>query len=126
LNPNNVLAHLELGGLVLVERGRFDEGLSEVRRAVALDPLSPYARTEFARALLLAGRYKEAVDEARRAIALDPGRNRAYGVLGHALTLEGETEEALTVLQGFHRRGGDPGLLSCADVRAGRREDALG
>ena len=33
LNPNNALAHLELGTSFLVQ-GRFEEGLDEVRRAV--------------------------------------------------------------------------------------------
>lgn len=49
LNPNNALAHLGLGISVLVLQGRFDEGLAEVRRAVILDPLSPYTSTELAR-----------------------------------------------------------------------------
>ena len=66
LNPNNALAHLQLGAAVLVVQGRFDEGLEEVRRAVALDPLSPYTNTEVGAALLLAGRYAEAVDQLQR------------------------------------------------------------
>ena len=105
LNPNNALAHLELGAAVLVEQGRFEEGLGEVRRAVALDPLSPYVNTEFGRALLLAGRYAEAVDQLRKAIALDPSRNRPYNLMGRALYLQGKTAEALTVFDESIKRG---------------------
>jgi TolB-like protein/tetratricopeptide (TPR) repeat protein len=131
LNPNNALAHLKLGISVLVEQGRFDEGLGEVRRAAALDPLSPYTNTEFARALRLAGRYKEAIDQARKAIALDPGRNRPYALMADALYLEGKTTEALDVFQDSIRRGANPDgfrptWLACADVRTGRRDEALG
>src|SRR5215472_4303469 len=60
LNQNNALAHQQLGVRVLALQGRFEEGFREVRRAVALDPLSATANREFAEALLWAGRYKEA------------------------------------------------------------------
>jgi len=128
LNSNNALAHLELGGSVLVPQGRFEEGLGEARRAVALDPLSPYTNTEFGRALLLAGRYTEAVDQLRKAIALDPSRNRPYNLLGRTLYLQGRTAEALTVFDESIKRGAPPAeveWLACAEARAGRREKAV-
>jgi TolB-like protein/tetratricopeptide (TPR) repeat protein len=128
LNSNNALAHLELGASVLIPQGRFEEGLGETRRAVALDPLSPYTNTEFGRALLLAGRYTEAVDQLRKAIALDPSRNRPYNLLGRTLYLQGRTAEALTVFDESIKRGAPPGeveWLACAEARAGRREKAV-
>ena len=124
LNPNNALAHLDLGFSVLVMHGRFDEGLREVRQAAQLDPLSPYTRTEFARALLLAGTYRESIEQARKAIELAPERNRPYMVLRRALYMNGDVTEALTVPQ--------KGLVvgaqvwpACAYFRAGRREEAF-
>lgn len=128
LNPNNALAHLELGATVLVVQGRFEESLEEVRRAVTLDPLSPYVHTEFGRTLLLAGRYTEAADQLRKAIALDPSRNRPYNLLGRALYLQEKTAEALTVFDESIKRGARAvGVewLACAEVRAGRREKAV-
>jgi tetratricopeptide (TPR) repeat protein len=128
LNPNNALAHLQLGFSVLIVQGRFDEGLSEVRRAVALDPLSPYVNTEFGRVLLLAGRYNESIDQLRKAIALDPSRNRPYNLMGRALYLQGKAAEALTVFNDSMKRGAPTGgsdWLACANVRAGRRDEAL-
>ena len=95
LNPNNALAHLELGTSVLVVQGRFDEGLKEVGRALALDPLSPYVNTEVGEALLLARRYGEAVEQLRKAIALDPSRNRPYNGSAARLNLQGKPAEAV-------------------------------
>ena len=126
LNPNNALAHLELGTSVLVVQGRFDEGLREVRRALALDPLSPYVNTEVGAALILAGRYGEAVDQLRKASSLDPSRTRPYNLLGRALTLHGKPDEALEAFDETIKRGStSPEWLACAEVRAGRRDKAL-
>jgi TolB-like protein/tetratricopeptide (TPR) repeat protein len=128
LNPNNALAHLELGFSVLVVQGRVDEGLQEVRRAVALDPLSPYVNTEAGHALILANRYPEAADQLRKAIALDPSRNRPYNILARALTLQGQPAPALAAFEESIKRGAPPGALewlACAELHAGRRDKAL-
>jgi serine/threonine-protein kinase len=128
LNPNNALAHLELGVSVLILQGRVEEGLAEVHRAVALDPLSPYTNTEAGRAFLLADRYKDAENQLRKAIALDPSRNRPYNLMGRALYLQGNTAEALMTFDESIKRGISPGgleWLPCAEVRAGQREKAL-
>ena len=129
LNPNNAHARLELGAQVLVVQGRFDEGLEEVRRALALDPLSPYVNTQAGEALLLGGRYAEAVEQLRKAIALDPSRNRPYNSMARALYLQGNVAEALaagdqSVKLGAPRHAVD--WIACVEVRAGRREQALG
>ena len=127
LNPNNALAHLELGASVLIVQERFDEGLREVRRALDLDPLSPYVNTEVGAALTLAGRYGESVDQLRKASSLDPSRTRPYNLLGRALTLQGKPEEALEAFDESLKRGiVAPEWRACAEVRAGRRDKALG
>jgi TolB-like protein/Tfp pilus assembly protein PilF len=130
LNPNNALAHLELGGSVLVVQERFAEGLDEVRRAVRLDPLSPYVNTEFGRALMWAGQYDEAIEQLRKAIELEPSRNRPYSLLARALTLQGKNAEALTVRDAAVKRGarivsGPAPDESCVLARLGRRDEAL-
>ena len=127
LNPNNALAHLELGASVLIVQERFDEGLREVRRALDLDPLSPYVNTEVGAALTLAGRYGESVDQLRKASSLDRSRTRPYNLLGRALTLQGKPEEALEAFDESLKRGiAAPEWRACAEVRAGRRDQALG
>ncbi len=127
LNPNNALAHLELGARVLVVQGRFDEGLQAVGLAIALDPLSPYVNTEAGEALLLARRYAEAVERFRKAIALDPSRTRPIAAMGRALYLQGKIAEASDArdqsLKTLAPRG--IGWLVCLELRAGRREQAV-
>ena len=114
-------------GLGSRRAGTFRRRPREVRRAVALDPLSPYVNTEVGAALLLAGRYGEAVDQLRKAIALDPSRNRPYNLLGRALTLQGKPAEALEAFDESIKRGiAYPEWVACAEVRAGRRDKALG
>ena len=116
LNSNNALAHLELGAAVLVHHDRFEEGLDEVGRAAALDPLSPYVNTEFGRALLLAGRFSEAVDQLSKAIALDPDRTAPYTLTGRALYLQGKVAEALLAFHDGIERGDTAGRTSLARV----------
>jgi serine/threonine-protein kinase len=122
LNPNNALAHLELGSEVLIVQGRFDEGLREVGRAVALDPLSPHAGYEFASSLLLAGRYQEAADAARKSLALDPTRITLFEILSRALSLRGKAAESLAAVS---QGEGIVGWQACVYVRAGQRDQAI-
>ena len=89
-----------------------------------LRPLSPYTRTELARALLLAGAYEESAGQARAAIELAPERNKAYMVLRRALYMSGNALEAAEVPQKGLVLGAQVWPV-CAYFRAGRREDAL-
>lgn len=128
LNPNNALAHLELGARVLVVQGRFGEGLEEVRRALALDPLSPYVTTEAGEALMLAGRYPEALEQLEKAIKLDPSRTKPYNLMTRTLYFQGKFAEAKTVHDESVKRGavtGAVGLMACIEVAVGRREQAI-
>ena len=130
LNPNNALAHLELGFSVLIVQGRFEDGLDEVRRAVTLDPLSPYVNTEFGRALIWAGQYDEGIDQLRKAIALEPSSEQTNNLLARALSFRGKHAEALAVRDDAVKRGArlpsGPGADdSCVLARLGRRDEAL-
>jgi tetratricopeptide (TPR) repeat protein len=126
LNPNNALAHLQLGFLLFLSQGRVDDGLEEVRRAASLDPLSPYVNTELGRALLLAGRYQEAIDQFDRTIPLDAARPRAYNLKARAMYLSGKAVESLAVFEESTRRSGNAPAngLACAELGAGRRDEA--
>jgi tetratricopeptide (TPR) repeat protein len=128
LNPNNALAHLELGTRVLLVQGRFDDGLKEVRQALGLDPLSPYVNTEAGDALIFTRRYEEAVEQLRKAIALDQSRNRPYNFMVRALYLQGKLPEAVAARNESLKIGTQiwaTDWLGCLEVRAGRREEAL-
>jgi len=127
LNPNNALAHLQLGFLLFLSQGRPDDGLEEVRRAASLDPLSPYVNTELGRALLLGGRYQDAIDQFSRTIPLDAARPRAYNLKARAMYLSGKPVEALALFQESRQRNGNPSAngLACAELGAGRRDEAM-
>lgn len=66
-------------GLRLNQAGRFTEAESNLRRAVALDPVSPRLRDEWARALLGVGKITEAFNQLRQFVGTNP--NSAPGHL---------------------------------------------
>ena len=129
LDPNNAAAHLKLGIELLFILGRSEDGLGEIRRALALDPLSFITRDYLADALLVMGRYDEAVEQARKATAVDPTQVTAYVAAGRALSVQGRHAEAVAALQEADRRsaGGHfpDAWLACAYVRAGQHDEAV-
>jgi serine/threonine-protein kinase len=62
----------------LVTRGRFDQALSEARKAAELDPLSQMIQTWSAMVPSYAGRWQQSIDELRRASELDPAYWQPY------------------------------------------------
>ncbi len=82
-NPNCSLCHLyyaaELGF-----RGRFSEGISEVKQAQALDPLSFIAREIGGLSYYFAKDYDEAIRQYQMAIEMDPSNSTSYEDLGDA------------------------------------------
>ncbi len=86
-------------GLLLVEQGRFSEGIEQATRARRIDPHSPAICANLATVLHFAGRYDEAIKESRRALTLDPGSIRASVVTGLALERTGKVEDAIQHFQ---------------------------
>jgi TolB-like protein/Tfp pilus assembly protein PilF len=129
LDPNSAAAHLGLGIELLFIQGGSEDGLGEIRTALALDPLSFITREYFSEALLVMGRYQEAAEQARKATAVDPTQVTAYMAAGRALSLQGRHAEAVAVLQEADRRsagGHFPNAwLACAYVHAGQRDEAV-
>jgi TolB-like protein/DNA-binding winged helix-turn-helix (wHTH) protein/Tfp pilus assembly protein PilF len=129
LDPNNAEAHLTLGSELLFVQGRSEDGLAEIRKALALDPLSFIAREYLSEGLMTIGRYQEAVEEARKAIAVDPTQVTAYMAAGRELSLQGKHAEAIAVLQEGDRRSGNGHFpqvwLGCAYVHAKQRDEAI-
>jgi TolB-like protein/Tfp pilus assembly protein PilF len=129
LDPNNAAAHLRLGIELLLIQGRSEDGLGEIRSALALDPLSFITHEYLAVALLVMGRYEESVEQARKATAVDPTQVTAYMAAGRALSLQGRHAEAVAVLQEADERsagGHFPNAwLACACVHAKQRDEAI-
>ena len=72
LQPNHVLAHYNLAG-ILFRRRQPDRAAEEYRQVVRLRPDFAEAHFRLARALAVAGRWEEALPEYAAALRLDPG-----------------------------------------------------
>jgi len=93
LAPGNAVV-LGEGGRFAAWMGRFDAGLAAVRRAVALDPLSPRSRDLLAQAQYWARHYQEAVAAFGEVISLDPNYELAYAFRGRAYYGLGDFQSA--------------------------------
>ena len=80
----------------LAEMGRFDEGISGLRRAVALDPLDRRSHHSLGFALSLARHYEEALAAYTDSISLDPAFKPTYAVRGITYYLLGDLQNART------------------------------
>lgn len=95
-------------GFLLMQRGRIDEGLGEIRHALSLDPLALRAHSNYAMALYLARRYGEAIAEAHRSIELAPASVIPYYRRGWAYAAKGDCPAALADAEIMKQRGASP------------------
>jgi tetratricopeptide (TPR) repeat protein len=86
----------QLLGVIHVQQGRLDSGLSLLGAVVAERPADPEARNNFGMALQAAGRQAEAAAEFERAAALRPRYAVALNNLGNALDALDRREEAIS------------------------------
>jgi serine/threonine-protein kinase len=121
-HPDHTVTH-QWYALLLVELGRFSEGIAKAKKAESLDPSSS-VRANRAMVLHLAGRYDEAVEAARDTLNIYPGSLRARLALGLALEQTGLLNEAIAVFeQGDKLSRGTPAHCSALGhcyARAGR------
>lgn len=95
LAPNHLRAHQDYGILLLTPLGRHDEAISELKRAVELDPLISWTEADMASALNHARRPDQAKAHASNVIQRDPMFPHAHRHLGLALIQLGEHDQAL-------------------------------
>lgn len=98
-NPSEVSAHLGLGLLLSSTLGRVDEGLSHMRQARELDPVSPVLNTLEASLLLSHGDSDAARVRLDRALDLAPDHGLALEGLGRLLIAERRADEGLAALR---------------------------
>lgn len=94
LNANDPMVH-EWNSIFLDVQGKQEEALTEMSRAVELDPLNAERLTTFGYLLLAAGRYQEAETNLQAAIQLDPASEHAHGKLQHLYEKQGRLQEAV-------------------------------
>jgi TolB-like protein/Flp pilus assembly protein TadD len=128
LSPGSSMVLLRHAWYFLAPLRRVAEAASELRRALALDPLSPLLHSILGMVLILAREYDEAETECRLALQMAPGFWWPHFFLGAALMLKGEVEAAIGHFQqAWDLLGPDPlaiGNKCCVFGMVGRREEA--
>jgi serine/threonine-protein kinase len=95
LDPASVDAHVMRASFDRCYiRGDFDLGISELRAAVAADPLNAYPLAQLSIVLGFARRYEEARIEGERAMQLDAGSTYVHWAVIHAAVLAGDATAA--------------------------------
>jgi eukaryotic-like serine/threonine-protein kinase len=115
-------------GILLCWVGGYDEGLTELRRAIRMDPLSLIVGWTYAHFLFFAGRYDDAIEEGRKILALHPNSGFGHQVRGIALAAKGLHDNAISELTEACHSGSSPnflGSLGFGYAAAGRPKDAL-
>jgi Flp pilus assembly protein TadD len=81
--------------ILLAGMGRYDEAITEARRAVELEPWNASTRGNLAAAYCGCGRLDEGIREYRAAVEIDPGNRRLRSALERASIFRGSRREAL-------------------------------
>jgi TolB-like protein/tetratricopeptide (TPR) repeat protein len=98
LNPSSALAHNQYA-MYLATLGRLSDAIAEVRRAQALDALSPVINSDLGWYLLFSGQHSEAVAQFRKTLDLDANSVAAHRGLGIALSEAGDHDAAINELK---------------------------
>ncbi|HVH15327.1 MAG TPA: tetratricopeptide repeat protein [Candidatus Angelobacter sp.] len=127
LNPSYATAHM-WRATHNTTHGKFNEALTDVKRAVELDPLSMIILTESAKDLYFARRYDEAVNEYQKSFQVDPNFPIAHKGLAEVYAQKGmydaaiiEIEKAISLSKRSTFILDDLGYIY---ARAGKREEA--
>src|SRR5438477_153417 len=93
LDPNSSQAHSAYSRYLNC-RGRFDEGIAEIKIAIDLEPASLVNQRDYGVSLYYARRYADAVTQLKRVIAMDEKFDTAYNWIVVALEMQGKYPEA--------------------------------
>jgi serine/threonine protein kinase/tetratricopeptide (TPR) repeat protein len=121
--------HFHYGLDFLTPRGRLEEALRELRRALRLDPLSPIVNTAVGGCLYRMRRWDEAAEVLQATLRSNPNFGHAQWSLGRVLLEQGCSEEALICFRQACKGMGEipAGLAEIAycHARMGNREMAM-
>jgi TolB-like protein/DNA-binding winged helix-turn-helix (wHTH) protein/Tfp pilus assembly protein PilF len=128
LSPSYATAH-QWHAWHLIVAGRNDQGIRELRKAEALDPLSLIISADIADALVIAHRYEESIRQSRKTIDMDPSFAMAHYQLGQALAQVRTYDAAILELQqAIELSSGNPlctSQLGYVYAVSGKRHEAL-
>lgn len=94
LNPNSPDAR-QLYAIFLASRRRFEQALSEIKKALELDPLSLIINLHSGWIYWLANRPNDAMAQVRKMLELEPNFIGAYWQMGAIYWMQGRSDEAL-------------------------------
>jgi tetratricopeptide (TPR) repeat protein len=98
LNPDYAMAH-QWYGFTLVQTGRFEEAIAEVKRALELDPLSLFINFSLGVEYYHARKYDQAIEQYRKALELDPNFLLLHSFLGVAYVHKSMYSEGIAELE---------------------------
>jgi TolB-like protein/DNA-binding winged helix-turn-helix (wHTH) protein/Tfp pilus assembly protein PilF len=112
LNPGYATAH-HWYAQYLTSRGRHEEALAEIHRAMELDPLSPSINAYAGSAFYMAREYDMSVEQLLKMIEAEPSYAVAHYFLGFSREQRGELKEAIKEFQkAVALSGGEPSYLA--------------
>jgi TolB-like protein/Tfp pilus assembly protein PilF len=127
LNPSYATAHLWYAWHLIL-MGQTSEGISELRAAESLDPLSLIIGADMADALCIAHQFDEAIRQSRKTLEMDPHFAVGHYELGQALEQRQMYDEAIAEFQKAIEISGHSGIfdssLAHAYAASGRRDQA--
>ncbi len=127
LNPNSATAYVWFA-IVRYTEGRFSEGLDFAKRAIALDPLTPFNHHNLGWGLYYARHFEESIAQYKKVTSEFPDYGLGYYGLAKNLRRMGKTTEAYLATENLKRALGDSNFvkLSAAETFAsdGKKEKA--
>lgn len=109
LNPGAPLPHQRYGSYLTIF-GRFEESLTEIRLAQALNPLDLQISVNLASTLSLMKRHGEAISLLLQTLELEPNYRTAHYALGCAYRRQGNAPASLQEFEQLHRMECDSDL----------------
>jgi TolB-like protein/Tfp pilus assembly protein PilF len=97
-NPNYATGH-QWYAEYLAAMGRHEEAMTEIRQALAVDPLSLIVNAVEANILYMAGEYDQAIAKAHDITAMDPNFPEVYEYLKRSYDQKEQYREAITARQ---------------------------
>jgi serine/threonine-protein kinase len=127
LNSNYATAYHWYGGVYLISLARFDEAIAEVKRALALDPLSLVINTSLGINYSFARNYDLAIEQLRKTIEMDQNFYLAHYFLGVSYIFKGQIFNGMEHLRQAMGLDNDPRILAAIGYAygiSGNREEA--
>jgi tetratricopeptide (TPR) repeat protein len=108
-----------------VVTGHAEAGVAELRRAIAIDPLSPRVNVDAGWLLPQAHRFDEAIAQAKRALSLEPGLREAEACIARAAFYRGTASPEMLRFYQSRLESPDAYERALALTIAGRKPEAV-